>query len=101
MYTLNYLKNPESKKREKLAFFKETTASQIKRERQLSDLLDSVQVISDKFDEYKKDRNAKDKLIIKFQTQVKELTDKVNNLSVQVDEKEEYSRQNSLLTHGV
>ena len=100
MYTLNYLKNPESKKWEKLVSFKETTASQIKGERQLSDLTDSVQVISDKFDEYKKDRKAKDKLIIKFQTQVKELTDKANNLSGQVDEKEEYSRQN-LLIHGV
>ena len=30
---------------------KETTASQIKDEKQLSDLTDSVQLISDKFDE--------------------------------------------------
>ena len=80
---------------------KETTASQIKGEKQLSDLTDSFQLISDKFDEYKKDRKAKDKLIMKLQTQVTELTDKVSNLSVQVDEREQYSRRNSLLIHDV
>ena len=32
--------------------------------------------------------------------QVMELTDKVSNLSVQVDKKEQYSRQNYLLIHG-
>ena len=74
---------------------KETTASQIKDEKQLSDLTNSVQLISDKFDEYEKDRKAKDELIMKLQTQVTELTDKVNNLFVQVDE------QNCLLIHGV
>ena len=52
------------------------------------------------FDEYEKDRKAKDKLIIKLQTQVKELTDKVSNLSVQVDEQEQYSRRNCRLIHG-
>ena len=80
---------------------KETTASQIKGEKQLSDLADFVQLISEKFDEYEKDRKAKDELIIKLQTQVTELTDKVSNLSVQVDEQEQYSRRNCLLIHGV
>ena len=47
---------------------KETTASQIKGEKQLSDLTDSVQLISDKFDEYERDKKAKDELIIKLQT---------------------------------
>ena len=80
--------------------FKETKASQIKGEKQLSDLTDSVQVISDRFDEYEKDSKAKDELITKLQAQVTELTDKVSNLSVQVDEQEQYSRQYYLLIHG-
>ena len=80
---------------------KETTASQIKDEKQLSDLTDSVQLISDKFDEHEKDRKAKDELIMKLQTQVTQLTDKVSNLSVKVDEQEQYSRRNCLLIHGV
>ena len=71
---------------------KESTASQTKDEKQLSDLNDSVQLIHDKFNEYEKDRKAKDQLIIKLQTQITELTDKVSNLSVQVEEQEQYSR---------
>ena len=47
---------------------KETTASQIKDEKQLSDLTDSVQLTSDKFDEYERTKKAKDELIIKLQT---------------------------------
>ena len=70
---------------------KETTASQIKGENQLSDLTDSVRLISDKFDDYEKYRQAKYELIMKLQTQVTEITDKVSNLSVQVDEHEQCS----------
>ena len=49
-------------------FSKETTASQIKGEKEMSDLTNSVLLISDKFDEYEKDRKAKDELIMKLQT---------------------------------
>ena len=80
---------------------KESTASQTKDEKQLSDLNDSVELIHDKFNEYEKDRKAKDQLIIKLQTQITELTDKISNLSIQVDEQEQYSRWNCLLIHGV
>ena len=38
---------------------------------------------------------------MELRTQVTELTDKVSNLSVQVDEQEQYSRRNCLLIHGV
>ena len=75
----NCLKNLESKMREISVSSKETTASQIKGEKQMSDITDSVLLISEKFDEYEKDRKAKDELIIKLQTQVTELTDKVSN----------------------
>ena len=97
----NCLKNLESKMKEISVSSKEATASQIKGEKQLSDLTDSVQLISDKSNEYEKDRKAKDELIMKLQTQVTELTNKVSNLSVQVDEQEQYFRRNCLLIHGV
>ena len=74
---------------------KETKASKIKGDKQLSDLTSCVQLISDKFDEYEKDRKVKEELIIQLQTQVKELTDKVSNLSVKVDEQEQYSKRNT------
>ena len=79
----------------------ETKVSQIKGEKQLSDLTDSVQLVSDKFNEYEKDRKAKDELIIKLQIQVTQLTDKLSRLSVQVDKQEQYSRRSCLLIHGV
>ena len=59
----------------------------------MPDLTDSVQ-LSDKLDEYEKDRKAKDKLIVKLQTQVTKFTDKACNLSVQAGEQEHYSRRN-------
>ena len=71
---------------------KETTTFQIKVEEQLSDLSDSVQLISVMFDEYENSRKAKDELIVKTQVQVMELTDKVSNLAVQVAEQEQYTR---------
>ena len=80
---------------------KETTTSQIKGQKQLSDLTHSVQLIYGKFDEYENNRQAKNELITKLQTQVTELTDKVSNLSVQVNEQEQYSRQNCFLIHDV
>ena len=96
----NCQKNLESKMRAISVSAKETTVSQIKSEKQ-SNLPNSVQLLSDKFDEYEKDKKPKDALIIKCQTQVTEFTDKVSNLSVEVDEQEQYSRRNCLLIHGV
>ena len=76
---------------------------QIKGEKQVSDLTDSVQLISHKFE---KDRKAKDELITKTptdgnKTQVTELTDKISNFSVKDDEQEQYCRRNCVLIDGV
>ena len=95
----NCLKNLESKMRETLVSSKETTLSRIKGKKQVSDLTNSFQLISDKFHKYEKDRKdeliiktKKDELIIKLQMQVMELTDKVSNHSVQVDKQEQNSK---------
>ena len=62
--------------------YKEIRASQVKGEKQLSDLTDSIQLIYGKVDEYERDRKAKDELITKLQTQVTGLTDKVSKVEV-------------------
>ena len=62
--------------------YKEIRASQVKGEKQLSDLTDSIQLIYDKVDEYERGRKAKDELITKLQTQVTGLTDKVSKVEV-------------------
>ena len=49
------LKNLESKMKEIMVSSKETAASQIKGEKHLSDLMDSFQLISDKFDKFEED----------------------------------------------
>ena len=67
----------------------------------MSDLTNFVQQISDNFDEYKKDRNDKDEIRTKLQTQVTELTEKVSNLLVQADKQEQHSSRNCLLINGV
>ena len=56
---------------------KETTASQIKGEKQLPVLTDSVKLMSYKFDEYEKDKKAKVEVITKRRTHVTTLTDTV------------------------
>ena len=93
----NCLKSLEFEMREISVSSKETKASKIKGDKQLSDLTSCVQLISDKFDEYEKGRKVKEVLIIQLQTQVKELTDKVSNLPVKVDEQEQYSKRNTWL----
>ena len=80
---------------------REIAVSQIKGRKRMSDLTNFVQQISDNFDEYKKDRNDKDEIRTKLQTQVTELTEKLSNLSVQADKQEQHSSRNCLLINGV
>ena len=61
--------------------------------KQPSDLTDSVQLIPGKL--------ITKLLITKLQTQVTELTDKKSKLSVQIDQKYQYSRGNCILKLGV
>ena len=56
---------------------------------------------SDQFEEYEKERKAKDKIITKLQTQVKDLIAKGSNLLVKVDEQKQYFRRNCLLIDDV
>ena len=66
----NCLKNLKCKMKNTSVSSKETTASKIKGEKQLSDLTNSVHLISEKFDEYKMDRKTKDGPKTKLQAQV-------------------------------
>ena len=51
---------------------KERIASQIKGEKQLSDLTNSVPLTSGKFDEFEKDRKTEGELITKLQTKLEQ-----------------------------
>ena len=74
--------------------------NQIKGEKQLADLSESVKFISDKFDDFEKERQEQKKVIEKLRGEVSSLNEKLNGITEQVDRREQYSRRNCLLIHG-
>ena len=78
-----------------------TNQSQIKGEQQLKCLMNSVEFISARFDEYEANRKKKDEMINSLEEKVLGLTEKVDKLSSLVDRQEQYSRRNCILIHGV
>ena len=76
---------------------KSTQEQQIKDKKQLNDLHDSVQFISEKFREYDEDWARKNEIIGNFQSEVRTLSKKVSKLEKQADQQEQYSRRNCLL----
>ena len=95
----NCLRNVEKQMKEIIVLAKPTQEQQIKGERQLSDLHDSVQFISDKFKEYEEDRAKKNKIIQKLQPEVRTSSSKVSKREKLADQ--QYSRRNCLLVHGM
>ena len=94
----NSMKNIE-KKVEVLDFKLEAThQSQIKGESQLSSLHETVEFLSKKFDDLVKEKDEQTKNLTEKN---KELNKKVEDLEIDQDCKEQYSRQNCLLLHGI
>ena len=57
--------------------------------------------MSDKFDDYEKERQEQKKVIEELQSEVSSLNEKLNGITEQVDCQEPYSRRNYLLIHGI
>ena len=74
---------------------------QIKGGKQLEELKSYVEVMSDKFDEYEKDRKEKEKIISGLQNEVSFLNERIDLLEKKSDDREQYSRRNCLIVHGV
>ena len=75
--------------------------NQIKGEKQLADLSESIKFMSDKFDEFEKERQEQKKVIEELRGEVSSLNEKLNGITEQVDRQEQYSRRNCLLIHGM
>ena len=86
------MKSTEVQVNELFILHENTKKSQIKDEKQLDSLADSLELLSAKFDELEKDREKKEKKNQNFNRQ---------KLGDSVDELEQYSRRNYLLLHGV
>ena len=57
--------------------------------------------MSDKFDEFEKERQEQKKVIEELRGEVSSLNEKLNGFTEQVDRQEQYSRRNCLLIHGI
>ena len=82
-------------------FSHQNRQTQIKGEQSLTDLSKSVKFITDKFDEYEKEREGKNEIIKKLNEKVSALTERSKVLEESIDQQEQYSRQNCLLIHSV
>ena len=78
-----------------------TEDRQIKGECQLTDLAKGVEFITQKFDEYEKDRREKDAIIATLQNELKNANIKVEDLEKKMERQEQYSRRNCILIHGL
>ena len=76
-------------------------SNQIKGEKQLAHLSQSIKFISDKFDEFEKERQEPKKKIEELRGEFSSLNEKLNGITEQVDWQEQYSRRNCLLIHGI
>ena len=78
-----------------------TQDHQNKGEKQLIDLTESINFLSDKFKEYEEDRAKKDKITEDLKSEVDGLSTKIEKLEKLQDQQEQYSRRNCLLVHGI
>ena len=60
-----------------------------------------VEFITQKLDEYEKDRREKDAIIANLQSELKSASMKVEDLEKKLDRQEQYFRRNCILIHGL
>ena len=73
----------------------------IKGECQLTDLAKGIEFITQKFDEYEKDRREKDAIIATLQNELKSASMKIEDLEKKMERQEQYSRRNCILIQGL
>ena len=97
----NCLRNVERQTKDIYTLVHSAQDHQIKGEKQLIDLTESINFLSDKFKEYEEDRAKKDKIIEDLKSEVDSLSTKIEKLEKLQDQQEQYSRRNCLLVHGI
>ena len=96
---ISCLKNLEVNELKDLAL--SNNANQIKGKKQLLDLKDSVDFLSNKSDDFERERLEKEKIIKDSKDEMTYLRGKVDDITAERDKQEEYSRRNSLLMHAI
>ena len=85
---MNCLKNLEKEVKELKDLASSKNTNQIKGERQLLDLKDSVDFISNKFDDFECDRLEKEKIIKDLKEEVTYLKEKVDDIAAETNKQE-------------
>ena len=80
---------------------KELKERQIKGEKHLAELTEAIDFISNKFEEYEKDRKEKEERSKTLEDCLTNMSKRADSLSSQVDNQEQYSRRNCFLLHGI
>ena len=75
--------------------------NQVKGTKQYDEIQESLQAISDRFDDYEADRKKKNETINRLENEVSVLNVKVSELTSAVEKQEQYSCRNCLLLHGI
>ena len=83
-----------------LQMCEKTKDSQNKGKKQLNWLSESMDFMTNKFEEYKREREEKDKIIDTMKSDMVNMNEKIEKLERIVDIQEQYSRRNCLLLHG-
>ena len=78
---------------------KKTEDRQIKTDCQPTDLIKSVDFMTQKFDEYEKNQREKDAIIATSQSDLKTVSMKVEYFEKKMDRQEQHSRKNCVLIH--
>ena len=95
------LKNLEQKMNDLYMLANSNKEMQIKDDKQLIDLTPSVEFLTTKFDQLKKERKEKYELINSLQIEISSLKVELKNLEKKADDQEQYSHGNCLLIHGL
>ena len=96
---MNCMQNLEKQVGQIFKMLEKTEDCQIKGECQLTDLAKGVDFITQKFDEYEKDRREKDAITATLQNELKSASMKVEDLEKKMERQEQYSRRNCILIH--
>ena len=95
------MENIEKKMEELCIATKNTKESQIEGELQLVSMNKTINFISEKFDEFEKERRKKDKIFKTLSKKTSEIAQMIEKLENLVHRKEQYSRRKCFLVYGI
>ena len=95
------MKKLEEKMKKVIQMCEKTKESQIKGESQLNLLSEAMDFMTNKFDEYERKRQEKDKVIDSMKSDMVNMNEKIEKLERIVDKQKQFSRHNCLLLQGI